>query len=110
MKRRLTEAGIRSLRTDLPQEDVFHLPTPGAGLRLTREGRKTWFLLYYAPGTVKKRRLYFGEHPSGKLGRARYLTLKEFEREYTIARGDLANGIDPQRKVAQVDPATAGSD
>jgi hypothetical protein len=37
MKRRLTEAGIPSLRTSLPQEDIFHLPTPGAGLRLTRE-------------------------------------------------------------------------
>jgi integrase len=107
MKRRLTEAGIPSLRTSLPQEDVFHLPTPGAGLRLTREGRKTWFLLYYAPGTSKKRRHYFGEHPNGKLGAPRYLTLKEFEREYAIARGDLAKGIDPQQKTAQIDPATA---
>jgi integrase len=107
MKRRLTEAGIPSLRTGLPQEDIFHTPTPGAGLRLTREGRKTWFLLYYAPGTSRKRRHYFGEHPIGKLGEPRYLSLKEFERQYTIARGDLAKGIDPQEKTAQVDPTTA---
>ncbi|HEX9941611.1 MAG TPA: tyrosine-type recombinase/integrase [Thermoanaerobaculia bacterium] len=107
MKRRLTEAAIQSLRTGFPQEDIFHPPTPGAGLRLTREGRKTWFLLYYAPRTDKKRRHYFGEHPSGKLGEPRYLSLKEFEREYAIARGDLARGIDPQEKSAQVDPATA---
>ena len=107
MKRRLTEAAIPSLRTSLPQEDIFHPPTPGAGLRLTREGRKTWFLLYYAPTTSKKRRHYFGEHPSGKRGEPRYLSLKQFEREYDIARGDLARGIDPQEKTAKVDPAMA---
>lgn len=107
MKMKLTEARIPTLRTGKPQEDIFHAATPGAGLRLTREGRKTWFLLYYAPGTPQKRRYSFGEHPSGKLGEARYLSLKEFEREYTIARGDLAKGIDPQRKSVSVDPATA---
>ena len=107
MKRRLTEAAIPSLRTSLPQEDIFHPPTPGAGLRLTREGRKTWFLLYYAPGTSRKRRHYFGEHPSGKRGEPRYLSLRQFEREYDIARGDLARGIDPQEKTAKVDPAMA---
>jgi hypothetical protein len=42
------------------------------------------------------RRLYFGEHSSGLLGASRYLSLKDFEREYTIARADLARGIDPQ--------------
>jgi integrase len=107
MKMKLTEARIPTLRTAKPQEDLFHAATPGAGLRLTREGRKTWFLLYYAPGTSQKRRYYFGEHTSGKLGEARYLALKDFEREYTIARGDLAKGIDPQRKSVTVDPETA---
>ncbi|MEA2603386.1 MAG: Arm DNA-binding domain [Acidobacteriota bacterium] len=76
MKMKLTEARIPTLRTGKPQEDIFHAATPGAGLRLTREGRKTWFLLYYAPGTPQKRRYSFGEHPSGKLGEARYLSLK----------------------------------
>jgi len=107
MKRRLSEATIQSLKTSLPQEDIFHPTTPGAGLRLTREGRKTWFLLYYSPTSGKKRRHYFGEHPSGKLGESRYLSLKEFEREYAIARGDLARGIDPQEKTARVDLTTA---
>jgi integrase len=104
---RLTEARIPSLRTAKPQEDVFHAATPGAGLRLSREGRKTWFLLYYAPGATHKRRYYFGEHPSGRLGQARYLSLKDFEREYSMARGDLARGIDPQLKTVAVDPETA---
>lgn len=107
MKMRLTEARIPSLRTAKPQEDVFHAATPGAGLRLSRDGRKTWFLLYYAPGSTHKRRYYFGEHPSGRLGQARYLSLKDFEREYSMARGDLARGIDPQLKTVAVDPETA---
>ena len=46
MKLRLTEARIPALRITKPQEDLFHEPTPGAGLRITRRGRKSWFLLY----------------------------------------------------------------
>jgi integrase len=107
MKMRLTEARIPSLRTAKPQEDIFHEPTPGAGLRITRKGRKTWFLLYYAPGSKQQRRVYFGEHPSGRLGEGRYLSLKDFEREYSMARGDLARGIDPQLQTVAVDPETA---
>jgi hypothetical protein len=53
------------------------------------------------------RRVYFGEHPSGRLGQARYLSLKDFEREYSVVRGDLARGIDPQIKTVAVDPQTA---
>jgi hypothetical protein len=37
----------------------------------------------------------------------RYLSLKEFKREYSIVRGDLARGIDPQLKTVAVDPDTA---
>lgn len=96
MKKKLTEASIPPLRTSLPQEDVFHIPTPGGGLRLTREGRKSWFLLYYSPATGKKRRMTLGEHPSGKKGEPRYLTLRQFETEYQILRGKLAEGKDPQ--------------
>jgi integrase len=107
MKLRLTEARIPSLRTTKAQEDIFHEPTSGAGLRITRKGRKTWFLLYTAPGSKQLRRVYFGEHPSGRLGQARYLSLKDFEREYSIVRGDLARGIDPQLKTVAVDPQTA---
>jgi hypothetical protein len=96
MQMKLTEARILTLRTEKPQEDVFHERTPGAGLRISRRGRKTWFLLYVSPITKKMRRIYFGEHPSGLLGREKYLSLTDFEREYTIARADLARGIDPQ--------------
>src|SRR3954453_14606422 len=107
IKLRHPEAGIPSLRTSKPQEVLFHQPTPGASLRITRRGRKTWFLLYSAPGSKQLRRVYLGEHPSGRLGRPRYLSLKEFEREYFIVRGDLPRGIDPQVKTVAVDPDTA---
>jgi hypothetical protein len=96
MQMKLTEAQILTLRTEKPQEDIFHERTPGAGLRVIRRGRKTWFLLYVYPVTKKMRRLYFWEHSSGLLGALRYLSLKDFEKEYTIARADLARGIDPQ--------------
>ena len=102
MKRRLTERLIETLRTRRKQEDVFHSLTPSAGLRLTHDGRKTWFLYYRSPvlvdekGQPKLRRLYLGEHRCGKAGQGRYLTLEEFKTAYEILRGTLAQGIDPQ--------------
>jgi hypothetical protein len=41
MQMKLTEARILTLRTEKPQEDIFHERTPGAGLRITRRGRKS---------------------------------------------------------------------
>lgn len=105
---RLTEKRIRSLRTSKTQEDILHSLTPGAGLRLSKDGRRTFFALYRSPtardtqGQPKQRRYLFGEHLSGKLGEARYLSLQEFEREYQIFRGKLALGIDPKDEVATV--------
>ncbi|MFL6203501.1 MAG: tyrosine-type recombinase/integrase [Thermoanaerobaculia bacterium] len=102
MKVRLTERMIESLKTTENQEDVFHTPTPSAGLRLTREGRKTWFIYYRSPalldgkGQPRLRRFYLGEHRTGKAGQGRYLTLEEFKRAYEVIRGILARGIDPQ--------------
>ena len=102
MKVRLTERMIESLKTSKNQEDVFHSPTPSAGLRLTREGRKTWFIYYRSPvlldgkGQPKLRRFYLGEHRTGKAGQGRYLTLEEFRKAYEVIRGTLARGIDPQ--------------
>jgi len=36
------------------------------------------------------RRVYFGEHSSGQLGEPRYLTLKQFETDFSILRGKIA--------------------
>ena len=102
MRRRLTEVVLRTLKTNKAQEDVFHDGTPSAGIRLTKDGRKTFFALYRSPkvldrhGQPKLRRIYFGEHGTGKAGEPRYLTLEEFRIAYQVFRGDLAKGIDPQ--------------
>jgi len=45
MQMNLTEARILILRTEKPQEDIFHERTPGAGLRITRRGRKSWHFM-----------------------------------------------------------------
>ena len=45
------------------------------------------------PGKAGKpmlRRVYFGEHSSGQLGEPRYLTLKQFETDFSILRGKIA--------------------
>lgn len=94
-KARLTEALIKTLNTEKTQDDIFHRLTPGAGLRLSRDGRRTWFVMYRSPITGRQRRANLGEHPTGHRGHERYLTLKEFEARYDIFRGDLRKGIDP---------------
>src|SRR5262245_65449186 len=100
MKLRLSDEVIRKLRTEKKQEDVFRARTPSAGIRLTKDGRKTFFLLYRSPtvrgndGKPQLRRYYLGEHPAGKLGEPRYLSLKQFETEFSILRGKLAQGLD----------------
>lgn len=115
MKVRLTERSIESLKTEKKQEDVFHTLTPSAGLRLTKEGRKTWFVYYRSPvlvdakGQPRLRRLYLGEHRSGKAGQGEYLSLEEFRKAYEVIRGTLARGIDPQEGAGSVAPAWAGS-
>lgn len=100
-KQRLTEATIKTLSTERNQEDIFHSLTPSGGLRLTREGNRTWFLIYRSPtakgadGRGKLRRVTLAEHPTGRRGEGAYLTLKEFEAAYDAIRGDLRRGIDP---------------
>src|SRR6476660_2321665 len=103
MERRLTEAVIPALRTTKPTEEVYHTGTPSAGIRVSREGAKTFFIRYRSPiltgedpGKPLLRRYLFGEHRSGRPGEGRYLTLKEFETAYAVFRGQLAQGIDPQ--------------
>jgi hypothetical protein len=71
MERRLTEAVIPALRTTKAQEEVYHSATPSAGIRVTRDGAKTFFIRYHSPTHMGKdpnkpalRRFYFGEHRS----------------------------------------------
>jgi hypothetical protein len=81
MKRKLTEAAIPPSGPAIPG-GCF--PRPHAG-RWTPSHQGS------SPVTGKKRRLTIGEHPSGKKGEPRYLTLKQFETDYQILRGKIAN-------------------
>jgi integrase len=109
MPEKLTEKRIRSLRTHLPQIEILHSLTPAAGLRITKDGRKTFFMIYRSPETGKQKRHSFGFHPSGRKGRGRAveplspMTLQEFERAYDVFRGELAKGRDPKGTPLQVD-------
>jgi integrase len=109
MPEKLTEKRIRSLKTSLPQVEILHSLTPAAGIRVTKDGRKTFFIIYRSPETGKQKRHSFGYHPSGRKGRGRAaeplspMTLQEFERAYEIFRGELAKGRDPKGTPLQVD-------
>lgn len=83
-KRLLTAKWLDSVRvqsrTDFWDEaiDVF-------GVRVSPQGRKTFFLMYWTGG--ERKRLKLGEFPR--------ISLAEARREATAKLGDLARGIDP---------------
>ena len=116
---RLTEAKIRSLTSQGREYmEYFHEPTPSAGIRVYRGGRKVFFLYYRSPtlrvrrkaSEALLRRVWFGYHDSGKPAwkkdseRTRRkallpcISLKDFETEYRKFVGKLAEGIDPQER------------
>jgi integrase len=116
---RLTEARIRSLTSQGREyKEYFHEPTPSAGIRVYRGGRKVFFLYYRSPTVMSRgkageallRRVWFGCHESGKpawrkdpdrpkrKSRLPCISLKEFEIEYRKFIGKLAEGIDPQER------------
>ncbi|HEY0558443.1 MAG TPA: tyrosine-type recombinase/integrase [Thermoanaerobaculia bacterium] len=106
MRIKLTEKVIAGLQTTREQDDILHTQTPGAGIRVSKEGRKVWFILFRPPGSRKLTRYSVGYHPSGRLGPGKgrplpAMTLKEFENTYAVFRGELAQGRDPRDKGAQ---------
>jgi integrase len=119
---RLTEAKIRSLKSqDREYREYFHEPTPAAGIRVYRGGRKVFFLYYRSPTLRARgkateallRRVWFGYHDSGKPAwkkdpeRTRRksllpcISLREFETEYRKFIGKLAEGTDPQERTVR---------
>ncbi|HEV8582726.1 MAG TPA: tyrosine-type recombinase/integrase [Thermoanaerobaculia bacterium] len=106
MRIKLTEKVIAGLHTTQDQEDILHTQTPGGGIRISKEGRKVFFILFRPPGSRKLTRYSVGYHPSGRLGPGKgrplpQMTLKEFENAYAIFRGELAQGRDPRKKGEQ---------
>ena len=71
----LIDRQIKSLRTDLPQIEVYDRSIPGFGVRVTNKGRKSFFLFYRARRAVdagrKLRRVTFGSYPYVSLADAR---------------------------------------
>jgi integrase len=109
MRIKLTERVIAGLHTTQDQEDILHTQTPGGGIRISKEGRKVFFILFRPPGSRKLTRYSVGYHPSGRLGPGKGrplppMTLKEFENAYAIFRGELAQGRDPRRKGEHATP------
>lgn len=83
----LTDRGLRSLSTDRLQEDYWDVKLPGFGVRITRQGRKTFVLRYRANG--RKRRISIGTYPIWSLADAR--------KEARQLLAATAKGGDPQR-------------
>ncbi len=69
-KKRLTDKGVRALRTSRKQEDFWDSLTPGLCMRVSgTTGRKVWMVRYRANG--KHRRMKLGEFPHMGLSEAR---------------------------------------
>ena len=82
----LTERTVRYLSTDKTQEDVYDSVVGGFGVRLTRRGRKTFFVRYRSRG--RNRRMALGHYPAVALAEAR-----EVARAFLA---DVSRGTDPQ--------------
>ncbi len=88
MKRRLTDAGIRSLLPKDHQYDVFDELVTGLSVRVSPGGRKSFNYLYRFNGV--SRRMTLGAFPTLQLAVAR-----------DLARGaavEIAKGVDPQKQ------------
>lgn len=85
-KRRLTDAGVRSLATKKRQEDFWDSLTPGLCLRVSGStGRKTWLVRYRANG----------KHRRHKLGTYPHMSLAEARDEARDVQSDADAGKDP---------------
>lgn len=68
----MTATWVNAVKLDPSQPlqvDYFERKTPGFGLRVSREGRKSWFVMYRHGG--RKRRLTLGTYPALSLADAR---------------------------------------
>ena len=91
MKKRLTDARIRSLRAKDARHEVWDTE-PGFGLRVATSGKKSFIYLYRFDG--RPRRMTLGEYAERK-GAKDKLTLADARAELAKARQKLERGIDP---------------
>lgn len=85
-KLRFTARGIDAVKppVDRPQEDYWDADTTGFGLRVTRDGRKSWFVKYRVGG--RRPRVTFGTYP--------VLSLADARTEATRILRDAVLGVD----------------
>jgi len=75
MKKRLTAATVKALKTEKPQLDVWDADHAAFGLRVSKTGRKVWQIMY-TDRTGKRRRARIGTYPDVMLSEARSLALQ----------------------------------
>jgi integrase len=85
-KERLTEKLIQSLKATRGRVERRDADVPGFGIRVTADGRKTFFLRYGPKGAT---RLTLGEYPHD-------LKLEAARKMARARLGDVAQGRDPQ--------------
>ena len=66
---KLTAKGLDALTSEKPQTDYWDALTPGLCVRVSRTGRKVWYVRYRANG--KHRRMKLGGYPGLSLAEAR---------------------------------------
>jgi integrase len=89
----LTDRKIASLKPAKVLVECWDKKTPGFGIRVSPEGRKTWFVMYRLAGV--RRRMRLGHYPE--------VTLEKARKKATEALSDVSEGKDPaQEKRARV--------
>ncbi|MET0101845.1 MAG: tyrosine-type recombinase/integrase [Sedimenticola sp.] len=92
---KLTAAAVDKIKTEKAQEDYWDTHLPQFGLRVTKNGTKTWIIFprVLVQGEWKKKRFKLDRHPS--------LKLKEARARARDALAAAAEGSDPQAVIKQ---------
>lgn len=96
---RLTDKLVRSLRTEETQEEWWDESRPGLYVRVTRVGTRTFCFSYRQPGSGpardrRRRSMVLGRFAPEEPPPLRF-TLADAVEAWKVARGVLAQGIDP---------------
>lgn len=102
---KLTDRWLRGVTTEKGQEDFWDSSRPGFYVRVSRTGRKSFFISYYSPTDSRKRSLllgHFNPQAAEEAGRekgqrgAHGGSLAEAVAAWRIASGKVAEGLDPR--------------
>jgi integrase len=96
LRHRLTDLAVEKLKApSVGRVELWDSLLPGFGLRIGKNGKKTWVVMYRLGGReARKQRLTLGSYPKLSLAKAR-----EHARD---ALAQVGRGIDPALKVKQL--------